>query len=501
MKKMLLLLVVLTTARPLFSQTTLLTKIIEVNNIRYDYRLIRKDEAHVMFSLCPSAASAGCNPGKVYLNDLDKSLFDVEFKAMLSALDSNLEVYVAANAANDSVYKRSRDAMYTASIARLNEKTPDQKRIEALTSRLQEVTGETSVLEPVGTLSIPDKIVTIFNKNGTMARQTKVKQVEATIKQGSIARRGLKITMDDGTVFFNRKSPVNFGGFFKNKRKRMERFDHPRDSALYVSLRDVLDYNFFGSINYPSDGTHTMTSEERMDTLRVGTSLNNLVEMAVYSDLLGLLGRKPNGLIQSEISGNFITNTGSCKNSDIVFHNFIKPYIRLSKFDSKFGSLDSSSINVGTGKKDTINRTYLNQVSYLQAGIKMNLVRFGIGINQAIYVNVGADINLVNADSLYSKDLIFFNYYPEFNYTVNRIRNFGMDASLKFLRQKVADNDRIVNREALWVFNPSITLSYYPTGKEQSKVYFRFSYFDNQQRGIDNFSQFQVGYKTGFKIN
>ncbi|MFT3822521.1 MAG: hypothetical protein QM731_01325 [Chitinophagaceae bacterium] len=501
MKKLLLSSLLLAVGRLLSAQTTLISKNFEFNSVRYEYQLNRTDDKHVQFSICTATTPATCKTSKAYLNDFDKTLYDPEFKSFMMALDSTLGSFLAATAANQTAFDKLKDDLYNQSLEKIKEKTPQQKTIEDLQGRLKEVLADNSSEEVIGALVMPEQTINVYNKKEQVVRTTTIKQVEVTIGRGSIMRRGLKITLDDGGVYFNRQAPISFASFFRRKADRMVRFDSRLDSAFYVQLGDILDYSFRGTINYPADGYHILTKEKRVDSLRIGSALNNLIEMTVYTDLLGLLGRKANGLLQSEVSGNFITNTGSIKNSDIVFHNFIRPYIRLSKFDSRFTSLDSSNIQPGPGKKDTVNRTYLNQISYLQGGIKMNLVHFGIGINQAINLNIGADINLVSTDSLYKKDIIFFNFYPEFNYTVNRVKNFGMDVSLKFLRQHIAENVNISNSGSIWIFNPNITLCYYVSSKEENKVYFRFNYFDNLHEGKYNFTQFQLGYKTSLKIN
>lgn len=505
MKQLLLSLLLLAASPLLPAQTDLLSKNIQFNNVRYEYKLKRTDDQHVQFSICTVATPPVCQTSRLYLNDFDKSLFNDEFKTMLTTLDSTLGAFLTAAATNQTDFDKMKDDLYNESLKKITEKTPEQKTIESLQEQLKNVLGDEGTQEPVGELIMPDLEITVYkldnNNNEQEARKARVKQVEVTIGRGYIMRRGLKIILDDGSVYFNRQAPISFPSFFRRKGNRMARFDGRKDSALFVKMGDVLDYNFFGTLNYPADGFHVLTKEKRRDTLRIGSALNNLIEMTAYTDLLGLLGRKANGLLQAEVSGNFITNTGSFRNSDIVFHNFIRPYIRISKFDSKFTSLDSAHILAGPNKQDTVNRSYLNQISYLQAGIKMNVIHFGIGVNQSINLNIGADINLVSTDSLYKKDIIFFNYYPEFNYTVSRVKNFGMDASLKLLWQHISGNDHIVNTSPIWIFNPSITLSYYTSSKEENKIYFRFNFFDNHHDNKSNFTQFQVGYKTSLKLN
>jgi hypothetical protein len=269
-------------------------------------------------------------------------------------------------------------------------------------------------------------------------------------------------------------------------------------------LQDIVEYLPFGKIVYPADEEILLsfTDKRSADTLELSADLNNMIDLSVYTDLLGVLGDKPNGLIQTEIAGNFISNTGNFPKTNLTFHHFIRPYLRLARFDSKFRSLDSTHVKK-TGKGDSVNRTYLNQIAYMQAGIKMNLFKWGVGTNQTLMINGGAEINLVNADSIYRQDLTYFNYYGEFSYTINRVKNFGMDAGLRMMWQRLSDGTReveIVNRGFQKIFTTQATLYYYPTGAPTSRMYFRFAYFDNLDESKYNFSQFQVGYKTSLKL-
>jgi hypothetical protein len=501
MKRVLLFIQLLGLSKLALAQASLISKNLEVNSIRYEYQLHRTDENHVMFRICTVTAPVSCKESKSYLNEFDKNIFDLEFKTILSTIDANLATYLVAAPANLAAFNTVRDELHKLSKGKSGEKTPQQKEIEELKTRLKEVQDEKPEQDSIGKLKMMMSDVKVFDNKGQVKRTSRVKEIEILIVRGSIAKRRLKVTLIDGTDFFNEQSPVSFPIFYRRKKDNLVRYDGRNDSSLHVKLGDVLDFNFFSNLNYPSDGIIILNQEKPEATLRIGSSLNNLITVTAYTDLLGLLGRKANGLIQTEIAGNFITNSGNWKNTDIVFHNFMQPYIRLSKFDSKFASLDSNNIKPGPNKKDTVIRTYLNQITYLQAGLKVNVIHLGIGINQAIKINLGTDINLVSADSLYGRDIIFFNYYPEFNYTVNRLKNFGMDCSIRFLHQRISDNSDILNKGFIWVFNPQITLNYFTSSKEENKMFFRFGYFDNLKDSKYNFAQFQIGYKTSLKLN
>jgi hypothetical protein len=381
-----------------------------------------------------------------------------------------------------------------------DKKRESEKTLDLLTERLTNLLSQNES-EPIGEIIMRTSEVNVMD-GSSVKRKSKIKRVEMTFVNGAIGRRVLRVELEDGSVFFNRSAPINLPKFDKRKADQLVCYD--RRAAYknqFIEIGDVLDYHYFGRFNYPADGTIILTPDKDRDTLTVGSSLNSLLDVSIYTDLLGLIGNKPNGLIQTEVAGNFISNTGNCRNADIIFHNFMRPYVRLSKFDSRFRSLDSSNIKIGNGGKDTVNRTYLNQVSYFQGGLLANVVRFGIGVNQLVYVSAGADINLVNTDSSYKKDVLFFNFYPEINYTITRLRNFGMDCSLRFLWQKVSDGAPFVNKELIHIVRPQVTLYYFPSKDQASKMYVRFNYFNNLDDNKYNFTQFQIGFKTNLKMS
>ena len=176
-------------------------------------------------------------------------------------------------------------------------------------------------------------------------------------------------------------------------------------------------------------------------------------------------------------------------------NNFVKAYFRLLKFDSKFAQLDSIN-NQRDNVDSVVNRLYLNQIAYLQAGAKANVFRLGLGNKQQFLFNIGAEISLTNADSIYSKDLINISYYPELEYTVSRLDNFGLEASIKYLYQHAAKNSPFKNKERICIFNPQVTIYYYPFSNPNNKIYVRYAHYAQIGDGKYNYPQFQFGFKT-----
>ena len=490
-------------------------KTFSFNGANYEYEFAEKDATHFQFSICKSSMDPKTNTrscDKMYSDyltkDLDETLFNAEFDKIMKTLDTGYATAVADTAIK-SKYDTSRRRFYDAAKTKAGEKTDTEKKVAELTDRVDKFLKADDKNKPVGEIYLVGTKVQVYE--GSLKKATKdakkeenprtIKDVQVTIAKGSIIKRGLVVNFEDGTVFMNRNCPFSFARFYKRKNIRL--YINDGRSEKFIMLGDVLEYKHFGKFVYPGDKEGiTLTYKTQRDTLLVGSSLNQFLNVNVYTDLLALIGRKPNGLIQTEVSSHIISNTANLKYTDIVINNYVEPYVRVSKFDSKFSSLDTPYYMKGPGGKDTVNRTYLNQIAYLQAGVKFNLLKIGIGINQELYLNGGVDINLVSGDSLknYKKDITFFNIYPELIYKITRLNNFGMEASGKLLLQRLAESAPFVNRSRETIFNPTVSLYYYPDNDDTQKIYLRFSYYDNWSDGKYNFSQFQLGYKTNLKF-
>ena len=118
-------------------------------------------------------------------------------------------------------------------------------------------------------------------------------------------------------------------------------------------------------------------------------------------------------------------------------------------------------------------------------------------------MNVGLRINIINADSFYRKqqDILLFEYFPELTYTVRKLKNFGMEMSIKWIQQRLADKENFSNKNWESIFNTQIAFYYYPFNNPSSTIYLRFNYFANKIKDANNFYQLQFGWKTGLKLN
>lgn len=461
-----------------------------LNDSLYEFNVTRLDSMHKKFSvaLVPAAGSASPEESVALLNTVEADDFGNQFDVVMKNV-------VGTYNPNDPKIKAEIVPLKIKLFTRFQQAFKPETKPETSLDRYKAIFNDKTEFKPLGQFILRSTGTTIRNaKTGDVP--AKIQDVSINLANGSIAKRGLKITLDDGRTFSNHRAPVNLYNFYRRTGDRL--YEDDSRTGNYICVGDVIKYDKFGKFYYPSDSDSILLNSAHMhDTVRIASSINQLLDVNIYTDLLALLGRKPNGILQTEVSGSFISNSNNLRNCDIVFHNFVRPYFRLSKFDSRFANLDSSKIRFGgNGVKDSVNRTYLNQIAYLQAGIKTNLVRFGIGNNQQLYINAGLDINLVNADSLYKKDISFVNYYPELQYTINGRKNWEFSIFGKVLFQKLTGDAPFANKETNHIISFQPVIYFYPLGNPDNKVYLRFNYFNNIDHREYNFSQFQFGWKT-----
>jgi hypothetical protein len=445
---------------------------------------------------------------------VDKEIFIGYFQKALLSLDSIFAGLVKvgkiqANTTDSVALKMFEKTNATLEVQqKIKQAAQGNTELEALKKLLESDDKKDEKIGAIRGMIGKEILVQKFNGVKTDSIYKKIKSISIEISDAVIGKRQLFVTMEDSSVYFNKRAPVNFPKFFERMDDLLALYNG-RLPYENIRLGDALVYHPKGRFNYPVDQPIFLDENKKEDSLKAGVNLDRYLDMAIYSDLLGLFGRKANGLIQTEIAGFFKSNSGNLKNTDIVFHSFVRPYIKLAKFDSRFSSLDSSSIKSGrNGEFDTLNRTYINQIAYFTGGLKMNIVRMGIGINQALLLNAGAEISLTATDSLqkatnskYNDDIISVGYYPEIVYRINQNRNFGMDCSLKFMYQVVTERANIANKGGIWNFLPQIDIYYNPFEKENNRVYLRFMYFNNLKDPTSNFAQFQFGYRTQLMFN
>jgi hypothetical protein len=401
------------------------------------------------------------------------------------------------------------------------EKTADEKIKETIRNSIKEAFEEETKEKGIGQFEFQNKYISgykmPYQKN--ISRLTKKKKIilikdtvhklqvdsiYVRIEDGVIARRGLFVKAIDTNTkkifyFRNMSAPISLAN---NENKYNDVLSLHNDSTaenIAIKYGDILKYIFKGKFGYPDNAEYSVTPERKVATVSNKVTLKDIINVSIFSDLLSLLGRRANGIIQTEITAQFITNTSNRRNKDYTGFSYVAPYFSFSKFDSKFQQIDTVNASIKRiNGKDSINRLYINQIAYIRAGVKLNIFRRSYWPNEQLQFNIGAEMTLTNADSIYKKDIVLLNYYPEFLYKVTRMENFGMEASMKCLVQVPTKNLDFFNHKPVYIFNPQVTLYYYPFSNPDNRLYFKYAYFSEiaSKGAKSSFAQLQFGYKT-----
>jgi len=460
---------------------------------------VTKESDLTVLQLCKGTKPAPDGCPKQWITDVNRESFGSRLAGMLKK-STSLQALDTTKLNPVDVYDK-----YAKDLAakEVKEKTEFEKAFEQFKS---DFSKEELTYTKVGTVTLTDSTgrVKIYKKGKNkheqiLFKEAKIDSIRFSIEMGKLSTKLIRVYVG-GEEFENTKAPIPVLRIRKRKYDNLWNFDEDK----YIRIGDVLRYTPV-TWHLPDDVEHLLlTPEKRSQTLSAASNLNSLINFSLYTDLAGLLGRRANGLINTDVTSRFITNTGNFSNRDITPFSFIEGSVSLSKFDSKFKSMDSSSIKAGPMNQDTVDRMQLIQTAWLKGGLKANLVSYRFSRNQYIQANVGVRINVVNADSFYrkekDKDIIMFDYYVEAAYNISRLKNFGMDISVKWIFQRLADKEKFYNKEMEYIFNPQIAFSYFPTSNQNNRIYLRFNYFANHKKDANNFYQLQFGIKTGLKL-
>ncbi|MDJ1505413.1 hypothetical protein [Xanthocytophaga agilis] len=163
---------------------------------------------------------------------------------------------------------------------------------------------------------------------------------------------------------------------YKKYLETLRLYANLNDKTKFIRIGDIINYDPQIGKNYPpSDGYITLNNETKTKPVIVNTSLNSYINLNVYTDFLSLVkAERGNGLVQTEASAHILLNTKNHKYKPFFFVNFLEPSLKFSRFDNGFSSVVPDTIDKDLNKI-SINRMYLNQRSYLNTSIRLNLFR------------------------------------------------------------------------------------------------------------------------------
>jgi|GEM_PF-1434770 len=347
-------------------------------------------------------------------------------------------------------------------------------------------------------LSIPVKSGVNKSDPDNYAKLKDIDSVVVKITEGMIEY--IRVELNDNSYYIN-NSPVSLLTIEKHFDQKLE---NPQDGS-FIFLKDAINFvsekrfNFFPSdaVLYLNNGKVHPIKEVKVFA---NNGLNSFVDFRVFTDLLGAINNQANGLLQIEAK------------SKIYLHRYargfiypfyaLEPYFGLSKFDSKYDTIKITQPNQPVKRMEFFQRSFLN------VGLKLNLLRMDFRPSNSFYINAGYQFNATNLsvrDSKNEKDSIetigmLHTPYFEAGLSSTRLSNFGFDGSAKFMLQHLNASNYYPNSGYSRLMNFAVTLFYYPGTKPKDKFFVRFSNYLNFDDRRQDFYQLQFGYSLNLKL-
>jgi hypothetical protein len=279
----------------------------------------------------------------------------------------------------------------------------------------------------------------------------------------------------------------------------------------------------------PMDGSIKINPNTTTEKELYKNKSTEILQAKVFSDLAGINGEKPNGLIQFEVDKEIPLVTRRYGKSDIIapfrwfiprknnvgFFNFIRPEFVLSKIESNLKELELNRV----ADSLVVSTLDIRQFEKVSVGADMNLTFMDMPFAKStIYINAGfrfgrTDLKLADNDTLVNNTKGFtntFQFNPEIGYRINGDERYGLDfnyspnliISDERGFSQIADifEAKETDKTILSVENHlhRITLTAYFNFNPGTKgrFFFRFRSFHQWDKWSNNFSQYQLGYST-----
>jgi len=329
-------------------------------------------------------------------------------------------------------------------------------------------------------------------------------KVELNVKNGYInnARVTLKDGSKDGLILSN--SSIYYSIPYVHDNVKSTMLCNEKGDKCMI-LNDIISYrSIMNTKNYtPNDDTVTLIPNTNASVpLSRNIDLNSNIDFRIYTDLLGVINKQSNGLVQAEATTNIFINgytTTMFKTCGLVFANFIQPSFSYSKFANQSNALNLSDSSQPLQLSDS-QRVALYQLSYLQLGVKLNIAKLMFGSN-FVELNGGMNYNFSNVqlgnDVSNLKTYNTWSGYSEIAAELLNTENFGMDVYIKLLWQNTVNTSMLVSGYQDFYVIPQICMFYYPGDNKSSKIFLKLN-LTQQESASTHLDQNILDYKRGF---
>jgi len=284
----------------------------------------------------------------------------------------------------------------------------------------------------------------------------------------------------------------------------------------FIKFGELLWYDASLARNYaPGDNASIVLKPEPgkdQIQLTTRTSLKSYINLNIYTDFLSLVkAEKGNGLVQTEASAHIFLQTKNRFNTYSYIFNYLEPYLKYSRYDTGFNSVNPDTLASGEVR---INRTMLYQRSFLNLGLRLNMLRWITKFNNDLEWNILTQFDWANtrgkaltrsnpSDAIeYEQNRInMLAFATEIKYRTILYRNFGLTSGWRTSLQKLWNNPDFINKKGTWYHSPEFELFYYPIAQSDDRVFFRFRTILTTTSAERHFAQLQIGYKGQFNFN
>jgi hypothetical protein len=254
------------------------------------------------------------------------------------------------------------------------------------------------------------------------------------------------------------------------------------------------------------------------------TDINNVVQLNIFTDLVGIQEDQPNGLVQVE--GKFRSHLFNrdpvykYRENNIYFFEHLEAKLKFSKIDNKLRYLDASLLNNGN-KVSLIPNFQLQQYANLETGIKVSgmmvegskkifnlYAELGLlrtGIRDTIY-QAGSNNDTIKIPRTYN--LLTLRKSLEAHLQIKATSYTGVEISSEFIWLKLLDKDIMqsggnfsrkkneyqpFNSNKNVLVHPQFQVYYLPAKDESQRLYLRAAFFHDLGTQSNSYLTIQVG--------
>ncbi len=345
-----------------------------------------------------------------------------------------------------------------------------------------------------------------FEKNFvTTENLVEIESVDIGISNGQI--NSISVKIKGGYSYYRNRGPISLTNYDKKKYYHLHYIGADESKInTYISLKDILDYKPSNDrLYFPTKDKFTLDKSNNHKMLKLIGNPNSFFDVRAYTDAKALSG-EANGLVQTEVNAQFITNSNNLGRSYLGFGRKVNMGFSWSKFDSNFDTLKFDSFDL-VRNRDVLNLMRQSNTSFF---IELDALS-GTRVHDA-YLKLGIKVYNTKVFDLSEQENAFARVFTPNFYAALGGRVFAsprINADFKFpLFVSYLHDQPFDDYENMWSSHiaPEIEVTLQlrkpdNTKKEERQRSFAFArirYFDMPFSRGNNYWQIQTGVEIPF---